>query len=84
MLKTLRRLVILDLSGTKISGASLQHLVDLPRLERLDLSRTDVGDEAIDTLSRMKLLEGIELAGTKITQAGHQRLRAATPQKSRD
>jgi Leucine-rich repeat (LRR) protein len=78
---TLRNLHHLRLSGTSVSGRSLEKLKELKLLERIDLQDCKhVGDEAIPTFSSLASLRVIDLTGTHVTAEGIASLRRAHPQ----
>jgi len=64
----------LDLHGTGISDASIEHLAGLSALRRLDLQGTNISDTAVATLERLSNLETLNLYRTKISNAGVARL----------
>jgi len=71
----LRQLQTLDLSGTKITDAGLEHLKDLPQLQTLDLSGTKVTDAGLERLQGLRQLQELGLSGTEVTDAGLEHLR---------
>jgi hypothetical protein len=81
-LRNLDHVAELDLSGTNVADAHMQHLGDVEiagLLVRLDLSNTTVGDEGLRLLKESLYLSDLNLAGSKVTEAG-----AAQWQKDRD
>jgi Leucine-rich repeat (LRR) protein len=74
-LGSLKLLKVLDLSETQVS--SLTVLSELGALERLSLYRcTRVDDSIIPALTKLKW---VDLQGTKVTAAGVEQLRRASP-----
>jgi hypothetical protein len=65
-----QHLVVLDLGGTKITDAGMQHLKGLVSLERLYLDHTKITDQGLPHLQGLKNLEVLVLAGTEVTGAG--------------
>ncbi len=67
------------LSGTKVTGSGLKHLVGLPKLRILRLENTPLGDNAVAGLAGLKVLKSLDLEGSKVTAEGLARLQAARP-----
>ena len=67
----------LNLAGTLISDAGLQHLLALPRLKHLSLNDTAVTDEGLETIQKLPSLTSLRVRGTAVTEQGVQALRAA-------
>lgn len=63
-------IVGVDLSHTKITDASLEHLKALPTLEMLVLKNTPVTDDGIVYVKGLTNLEVLELGRTKVTDKG--------------
>lgn len=59
----------LDLGGTKISDAALQHVSKIQTLKYLDLRHTAVTDEGVSQLSSLVSLRWLNLVKTKVTGA---------------
>lgn len=51
-LREMKKLEVLDLSGTKITDAGLLKLGEMKSLKRIDITNTDASREAIETLKR--------------------------------
>ncbi len=60
----------LNLAGTKITDAGLQHVGGLTNLTMLHLEKTEIGDAGLAHLSGLANLEYLNLYGTKVTDAG--------------
>jgi len=74
-LKGLSQLQSLDLSGTAITDAGLQHLKAFRNLQHLDLSRTAItGAGLVGYLRGLDDLQGLALSATRITDTGLQYL----------
>ena len=65
-----RGLRSLDLSGTSIGYAGVEHLRRLPGLKELWLDETSVGDKALGVISTRTTIEVLGLTGTAVTSAG--------------
>lgn len=63
-------LVWLDLSGTAVGDAGLQHVARFGELRRLDLSKTAVTDAGLARLAGLERLRYLNLYGTAVTDAG--------------
>jgi hypothetical protein len=63
---SLASLKSLDLSGSSITDAGLQHVAAFPALRELDLSRTGVTSAGLVVLDHLKELEWLGLSGTSI------------------
>ena len=57
----------LQLMGSKVSDAGLQHLKGLTQLQRLDLDGTQVSDAGLNHLKGLTQLRELNLRGTKVT-----------------
>jgi len=76
-LKNVRTLKYLDLEGTPITDAGLEHLTDLP-LESLDVHATEVSNEGLRHIGAMQRLRTLNLAGTNVDDDGLEHLRGLT------
>ena len=65
-----RGLRSLDLSGTSIGDAGVEHLRRLPGLKELWLDETSVGDKALAVVSTRTTIEVLGLTGTAVTSVG--------------
>ena len=65
--------------GATIGDADLASLRAFPSLQKLDLTGRPITDAAVPSISRLKKLRLLRVAGTKITDDGVFRLRAALP-----
>lgn len=70
---------ILDLAAN-IMDDDLEALRDLPNLQKLDLTDRPITDAAVPTLCRLRRLRVLKVCGTKTTENGISRLRAALPE----
>ena len=73
------QVVGVDLSGVRITDATLKPLTLLPHLEMLLLSGTDVTDEGLKHLHGLNSLRTLFLRQTKVTDAGVADLQRALP-----
>jgi len=69
-LPSLRFVRDLDLRGTRLTDADLNHVKRLTALEALDLSSTGVTDAGLGKLASLKRLRVLCLRNTRITDAG--------------
>ena len=60
----------LDLTGSDVTDAGLQHLRGLPQLQELVLHHTKVTDAGLGHLSQVTRLRGLWLGSTKVGDAG--------------
>lgn len=65
-LQGMNSLVWLDLDGTRVSDAGLEHLRALPKLTHLFLSDTAVSNVGLAHLTELGKLEALELAHTRV------------------
>lgn len=65
-----RGLKSLNLSGTSIGDAGVEHLRRLPGLEQLWLDETSVGDRTLSVVSTRTTIEVLGLTGTAVTSEG--------------
>ncbi len=72
----LPNLRILQIRQTSLNGRDMDLLHQLERLEWLEIMYSPIDDEAIDSLASLPLAGKIRLFGTKISEAGVERLRA--------
>jgi len=64
------RLKYLNLSGTLISDAGLDHLKSNQTIEYLSVESTNLSDESVDTIISMSNLRELNIGHTNITNAG--------------
>jgi hypothetical protein len=67
MIRKLKNLRFLNASGTKISGAGLSFLADLPCLESLDLRGTTLDIDSLGGLEKLKSLKILLLAFSNVS-----------------
>lgn len=67
----------LNLTGNNLSEKDLQVLTQFTNLEKLRLDKNPVGDEILPLLEPLQRLEAINLVGTRISEAGLAKLKAA-------
>ena len=79
LLSDLVRLEHLNLSGSPISDAGLEHLEHLNSLSFLVLSNTAVGDDGLRHLEKLPRLRYLSLYGTRVSDAGVKRFQQAAP-----
>lgn len=72
----LAQLESLDLSGTPIGDAGVEHLAGCRGLRELNLSNTKIDDAAMARLASLVSLRSLQLAGTPVTDAGVGQLRS--------
>ncbi|MGD9679904.1 MAG: protein kinase [Candidatus Obscuribacterales bacterium] len=75
---TLKNLLLLDLSGTSITDASMKEFHSLPALRTIRLDATAISDRGLDLL-RDSRAGAIYLRNTKVTPAGIARLIERNP-----
>jgi beta-lactamase regulating signal transducer with metallopeptidase domain/Leucine-rich repeat (LRR) protein len=63
-----------DLTGTKVTDAGLEHLKGLPKLQSLKLYRTKVTDEGLKHLKGLTNLQSLALEETGVTDEGLEHL----------
>ncbi len=68
-----------DLNGTHITDAGLQHLAELSQLSGLNVEGTQVTDVGLEHLEEMSHLDWLRLSGTKVTNEGVKKLQKALP-----
>lgn len=69
-LHSLRTVEKLELSGSRVTSAGLQHLTGLSKLYMLHLDGTQVGDDGLIHLSRLRSLGVLSLDHSQVTDAG--------------
>lgn len=62
-----------------LTPSGILPLKSLPWLVELNLARCSLDDSAVDNLTQLQSLRVLHLAGTRVTQSGIDRLRAALP-----
>jgi len=67
----------LNLAGNNLTEKELQVLTEFTNLEKLRLDKNPVGDEILPLLEPLQRLEAINLVGTRISEAGVAKLKAA-------
>ena len=72
------KIVFVNLSGTQVTDAGLEHLKGLTNLRRLYLSGTKVTDAGLEHLKGLTNLEHLSLSSTKVTDAGLEHLKGLT------
>lgn len=75
LVKTLPKLVQLDLKDTQISDAGLANLAGIATLNRLHLEKTKVTDAGLAHLKDLGNLEYLNVYGTAVTDAGLEHLK---------
>jgi hypothetical protein len=75
-LRGLPGLRVLNLAGTAVTGAGLEHLKGLVRL---NLRSSAVTDEGLEHLHRLTQLRELDLTGTRVSDAAVRRLQEALP-----
>ncbi|HTM53732.1 MAG TPA: hypothetical protein VL175_06860 [Pirellulales bacterium] len=75
LVKTLPKLVQLDLKDTQISDAGLANLAAIATLNRLHLEKTKVTDAGLAHLKDLGNLEYLNVYGTAVTDAGLEHLK---------
>ncbi len=74
----LKQLQELNLDGTKVTDAGLEHLKGLTQLRTLNLSGTTITDSGLKHLQSFTELQKVNLRGTKVTDAGLQHIAGLT------
>ena len=80
--KSLKKVIILDLGHTAVTDAALANVAALPDLTKLHLEQTKITDRGLAALKPLKNLEYLNLYGTGITDAGLDHLAGLTKLKS--
>ncbi len=78
-IRSMPRLMELDLSGCNITSNGIQRMAGHPKLTTLWLTDTAVDDSILDVLKTLKKLEYVNLDGTRVTDEGWKRIRQALP-----
>jgi len=78
-LKDVRHLHGVDLSGCRVTDASLEHLSELVHLKHLCLDRTQITDHGLAHLQDLDEMEYLWLRQTRVTDAGLEKLRKELP-----
>lgn len=68
---------VLDLTGTFVTDAGLQHLMAVPELQHLFLDDTAITDRGLATVQKMPSLASLRVRGTGVTEEGVRALKAA-------
>jgi hypothetical protein len=76
LVKTLPKLVQLDLKDTQITDAGLANLAAIATLNRLHLEKTKITDAGLAHLKDLGNLEYLNVYGTGVTDAGLEHLKA--------
>ena len=71
---TLKRLVFLNIRGTRVTSAGMKSLTDLTVLRVLDLMGTRVDDEGMVWTAKLPKLQCLEISGTKVSDRGLEKL----------
>lgn len=69
------QLTDLQLGYTAITSDGLQSLKSFEQIKTLNLTGTDITDDAIDSLAKLTTLTSLSIRHTKISKAGHARLK---------
>jgi Leucine-rich repeat (LRR) protein len=77
-LKSLKRLIILDLPDGSLSGAGLHELTDLKQLRSLKLARNQIEGSALAAIRNFPALEVLDLTSTQVTGESLADLKNAT------
>ena len=77
-LSHMKHIMILWMSETAVGDAGMAALVDLP-LSRITIDETQVGDAGLTALSRIPTLIAISVRKARITEAGVDAARKASP-----
>jgi hypothetical protein len=75
----LTSLQVLDLRGTAVSDADLEHLSHLPKLQVIRLRHTRISDAGLRHLQMIKTLEQVHVRDTEVTANGRTELCKALP-----
>jgi len=68
--KTLPKVVQLDLKDTQITDAGLAHVAEIGTLNKLHLEKTKITDAGLEHLKGLENLEYLNIYGTAVTDAG--------------
>ncbi len=69
----------LDLDGTQVTDAGLEHLKGMTILQLLYLNDTQITDVGLGHLKGLPNLDSLHLNGTQVTDRGIESLRLALP-----
>lgn len=75
----LKNLNALQLNGTAITRAGLDHIVTRHRLHQLTLNDTTIDDTSIDVIIRCKSLRQLHIRNTRISVEGIKRIQSELP-----
>lgn len=73
-----RRLITINLEGTRVQDDDLRALREQDRLQELDLEETRITDKGLEHLADLKSLEVLDLEETRVTDAGLRHLEGLT------
>lgn len=73
-------LSVVRLSGTAVSDAGIEYLLQLPQLRELSLDRTQITDAGLKKLTRLKQLKSLDLSDTQVSAEAVAELRKVLPQ----
>lgn len=79
-LRVFPELTTVRLSGTGLSDAGIDHLLQLPQLSDLSLGQTRITDAGLAKLARLKQLKRLDLSGVQVSAEAVAKLRKALPQ----
>jgi Leucine-rich repeat (LRR) protein len=77
-----KAVILVDLNGTTVTDAGLEHLKRLIQLQRLSLAFTKVTDAGLKHLNGLTQLQRLDLAFTKVSNAGLGHLEGLTELQS--
>ena len=80
--KSLKKVIILDLGHTAVTDAALANVAGMTELTKLHLEQTKISDRGLSSLKGLKNLEYLNLYGTGITDAGLDQLTGLSKMKS--
>ncbi|MBX9680508.1 MAG: hypothetical protein K2X38_17260 [Gemmataceae bacterium] len=75
----LTKLVVLNLSETRIGNDGINHLAKMKKLRVLNLRATKIADAGLEALTGLTELTTLDVRDTEITKDGVERLRKALP-----
>ncbi len=79
LLGNMKRLIELDMMGTKIGDEIAPHLGKLTELTRLDLTFTQITDKSLVHLKGLLRLETLDVGGTLVSKEGVESIERALP-----